>query len=367
MNKVYDLNSILNAIENINNKPKKKITPIILDNSNKTDYSNTSKKETIGNNDILPITEKLILEAEEHSKKFINNHSFSPAIAEDVLMLNEEYQKKTLAEDVLILNQEYHEESLENFNSEEIKLNIIDDLYSSLSKKVKKNTLKTIFDLHKKINELKKKIKDLKINSKDKDSTQDNNTAKLTKNTEHLINEDYLNFNEEHLVNEENFESKNEHLINDTENNLSEDIMKTLKYQNSLIKKFEINEEKLLLKIVDLEQDITLLSKKSESDNSKSKIESESIFYKENYERLIIENNEVKKKLINSKKQIIMFEKNIKELMNGFENLNNILSKNSIINLNVSSVKDSSILVSSEENTQKLKISPVHTTDENKK
>ena len=44
----------------------------------------------------------------------------------------------TLTEDVLILDKEYNEQNLAIFNLEEIKLNIIDNLYSSLSKKVKK-------------------------------------------------------------------------------------------------------------------------------------------------------------------------------------------------------------------------------------
>ena len=137
-----------------------------------------------------------------------------------------------------------------------------------------------------------------------------------------------------------------------------------MKQQNSLIKKFENNEEKLRLKIVDLEQSITLPGnktinfdhnislnrKENELSDPISKTKSESIFYRDNYERLIIENNDIKKKLVNAKKQIVDFEKNIKELENAFKNLSNILSKNSIIKLN-EPPKDSSTFVSSEENS----------------
>ena len=371
MNSTYDLNSILNAIEEINKKQKKDSISLDSVNSFKT------KKDAFSSEGVLPITEKLILEAEEYSKKFKNN---SPVLT-------------TLTEDVLILDKEYNEQNLAIFNLEEIKLNIIDDLYSSLSKKVKKNTLKIIFDLHKQINDLKKKIEVLKTNKIHIDYTQVNGSSNLNENNEHLINEDKLELNEEHLIsednvelneehliNENNFETNKEHLNSETENSLSEDTIKTLRQQNSLIKKFENNEEKLRLKIVDLEQNITLLGnktinfdhnislnrKENELSGSISKTKSESIFYRDNYERLIIENNDIKKKLVNAKKQIFDFEKNIKELENAFENLSNIFSKNSIIKLN-EPPKDSSTFVSSEENSQKSKLTSIQRVDKNKK
>ena len=406
MNNIYDLNSIFSAIEDINSKQKKKSTPLIPDNVNKRSSLipdnvskstslipgnvNKSKVYELGNEDVLPITEKLILEAEEHSKKLTKNSS-------PPLVINE---------DILILNKEYHVSNLENFNLEEIKQSVINDLYSSLSKKVKKNTLKTIFDLHKQINELKKKIEILQINNLDNDSSQYSNSIKTNQNNtdlddedilklneeylvnednfelekEHLINEDNFELENEHLINEDNFELENEHsinehnlelekehLINEKENSLSQDTIKTLKYQNSLIKKFEINEEKLRLNIIDLEQDITLLRKKNDLGDLTLKVKNKSIFYKENYERLIIENNEVNKKLINAKKQIVVFEQNITELEEGFENLNNILSKNSIIKLNDPIIKNPSDHVSLEEKSQKSKSLLIKNLDKNKK
>ena len=406
MNNIYDLNSIFSAIEDINSKQKKKSTPLIPDNVNKRSSLipdnvskstslipgnvNKSKVYELGNEDVLPITEKLILEAEEHSKKLTKNSS-------PPLVINE---------DILILNKEYHVSNLENFNLEEIKQSVINDLYSSLSKKVKKNTLKTIFDLHKQINELKKKIEILQINNLDNDSSQYSNSIKTNQNNtdlddedilklneeylvnednfelekEHLINEDNFELENEHLINEDNFELENEHsinehnlelekehLINEKENSLSQDTIKTLKYQNSLIKKFEINEEKLRFNIIDLEQDITLLRKKNDLGDLTLKVKNKSIFYKENYERLIIENNEVNKKLINAKKQIVVFEQNITELEEGFENLNNILSKNSIIKLNDPIIKNPSDHVSLEEKSQKSKSLLIKNLDKNKK
>ena len=360
----YDIDSILSAIDEINSKTKKKSFIIASDNINQI------KAVSPANEDILPITEKLILEAEEHSNKIKKKNLVLPIITEDVL----------------ILDKEYNEQRVETINLEEIKQNIIDDLYSSLSKKVKKNTLKIIFDLRKKINDLEERMEDLKINKTDKNYVQHENNAKPNKDYEHLINEDNLELNEEHLIHEDNLQSNEENLIyednleidrhsldNGTESSLSNDTIKTLIYQNSLIKKLENNEEKLRFKIVDLEKNLNLLKKKkinidqnlilSESridlDNSKTKIEDESIFYRENYERLVVENNDIKKKLNNAKKQIFIFEQNKKDLENAFEKLNDVLSKNSIIKLN-EPLKDLPIFVSSEESTKKSKLSSIH-------
>ena len=257
----YDIDSILGAIDEINSKTKKKSFITVSDNIN------LIKAVSPANEDILPITEKLILEAEEHSKKIKIKNLVLPIITEDVL----------------ILDKEYNEQSVETINLEEIKQNIIDDLYSLLSKKVKKNTLKIIFDLRKKINNLEERIEDLKINKTDNDYAQHENNAKTNKDYEHLINEDNLELNEEHLIHENNLELNEEHLIhednleidrhglnNGTESSLSNDTIKTLRYQNSLIKKLENNEEKLRFKIVDLEQDLTLLKKKKNKYRSKS-------------------------------------------------------------------------------------------------
>ena len=84
--------------------------------------------------------------------------------------------------------------------------------------------------------------------------------------------------------------------------------------------------------------------KKAES-KSYQKISLEMNFYKENYERLIIENNEIKNRLENTKKQLISFEENKSEINSAFDNLIKVLSKSSIIgqikpiNFNVSEIK----------------------------
>ena len=252
MHNSYDLNNILEAIESINQGQIKKNNFI---ESNKSKDINEEKEIITVSDGILPSTEKIILEAELYSSKIKKNSSI----------------QTTLPEDVLILNEEYNEKNLNTFDLNKIKLNIIDDLYSSLSKKVKKKTLKTIFDLHKKISELKRQIEVSKINASSDNITQVSskknlkiNDDDLKKNKEHLINE-------EPLINKENLEQEKEHLINEdseyllteqNNNNLSKEIIETLKLQNLIIKRHEKNEEKLRFQITDLEQDITILSKK---------------------------------------------------------------------------------------------------------
>jgi len=333
MNKVYDLKSILNAIEEINSKKKNK--PISFVSTN----IDTTQEDIVVNDGILPITEKLILEAEEHSKKFKNDTLIPSTITEDVLVLptitEDVLVLPTITEDVLVLDKEYNEQNLEIINLEQIKNLIINDLYSTLSKKVKKNTLKIIFNLRQKINDLEKTIETLSTNKINEDSAQDNIKINFKQNV-----------NEEHLINEDNTEINEEFLNNEIESDLSEDTIKTLKHQNSLIKNFEKNETKLRLKIVDLEQDIILLGNKKinipnkiassdiEFNQPITKIKSELFFFKENYEKLIIINDDLKKKLANSQNRIVTFENNIKEIESTFEILRNTLSKNSVIKLN---------------------------------
>ena len=85
MNNVYDLNSILSAIEDINSKQKKKSILFVSNSTNKI------KENTSLNEGVLPITEKLILEAEEHSKKAKKKTIVLTAITEDILILEKEY------------------------------------------------------------------------------------------------------------------------------------------------------------------------------------------------------------------------------------------------------------------------------------
>ena len=98
MNNTYDLKSILTAIEELNVK-KKKTTSLAPSNINKI-KENTSlalsninkiKKKTSINDGILPITEKLILEAEKYSQNIKKDFLVLKVSNEDVLILDKEY------------------------------------------------------------------------------------------------------------------------------------------------------------------------------------------------------------------------------------------------------------------------------------
>ena len=174
MEESYNLENILSAIEVIHTKsPKKKK---ITDSKKKIPDLITPKLESGG---VLSNTEQIIRQAEEYSKN-----------KKEVFI-----KKNLLLEDVLILDREYTDHNLKIIDLEEVKLNIIDDLYSSLSKKVKKKTIKTIFDLREKINILEKEVKILNFSKVDENFDTDND-RNLEKNEEHLINEDNLSINE---------------------------------------------------------------------------------------------------------------------------------------------------------------------------
>ena len=125
MQNLYDLNSILNAIDDIHNKPKK-IIPLKSNNFKKI------KENVTPNAEISPITEKLILEAENYKKMLKNKSSVlsntiadvldSPAITEDVLdtpaITEDVLDSPAITEDVLILSNkyEYEEKNIEIVN-----------------------------------------------------------------------------------------------------------------------------------------------------------------------------------------------------------------------------------------------------------
>ncbi len=65
--------------------------------------------------------------------------------------------------------------------------------------------------------------------------------------------------------------------------------------------------------------------------NYSIKIERESQVFKENYERLVIENNDLKIRLKIAKEQIINYEVNKIDLLSALDKLNEILSKSNVV------------------------------------
>ena len=125
MQEIDDITSILNAVNDINSKPKKKASRVEAPQN----FIPELNKDLI-----LPLdVDKIIREAEEHKKK-------APLKPLQIELIKNKNEPKNI---------EYH-----NKVFEEIQTRIIADLYSKLSKKVKKNTLKIIFNLNLKIKDL---------------------------------------------------------------------------------------------------------------------------------------------------------------------------------------------------------------------
>ena len=193
MNESYDLKTILNAIEEINIKPKNKNNVIKFNN-----VKNINKNEP-KNEEISPVVEKLILEAEKYSQNISNKNFILESVDQSVLILDREYNEGSLV----------------------------------------------FSELQKKISMLEKNIKYL---------TNRNNILETSYKEKNIL----TNSSEEHFINESNLDV-DEIDSNKDDSDLSTSVIETLKLQESLIKNFEKNEEKLRLKIVDLEQDLSIL------------------------------------------------------------------------------------------------------------
>ena len=279
MHNIDDINSILNAVNAINLKSKKRrINPDPVQNF--IPKLNQDLK-------ISPDLDRLILEAEQYINKS------TPKLPQIDLVQNKN--------DLIKKKNSYN-------THKDVQALIIEDLYSKFSKKVKKNTLKIIFNLHLKIKDLENKLENFQSKkNKNIDSLQ------IKKKNNSSVNLDKKDILRKEVV--------NSLLIQDS----SIDLL------NKKILNFKKTEEDLRFKIIDLDQDkILLLNKVKRFDELKDyknklintrsklqsiykqvekqkkifinlkkylvKIEQDSIFFKENYERLVVENAEVKKK-----------------------------------------------------------------------
>jgi len=223
MNESYDLNSILNAIDNINNKRVKKILPNVIG----------SAPKFFADSKIPPDVDKLINEAEAYK----NN-----------LVLQSEIKPSTFHNEIP------KENNINSNNFKEIQTQIIDDLYSKLSKRIKKNTLKIIFNLNLKIQNLEKKIETFQTK---KNQQPDKDKLILKEEVVSPLNASDPSIN------------KLKQVVFKNNNSLKNEIVTSLKIQDSTIsllnikiQNFKKTEESLRLQIIDLEQDKSLLLKK---------------------------------------------------------------------------------------------------------
>ena len=264
MSNKEDIISILNAIDEINLKPKKK-----------TAHKKTTQR-TIPSLDkdlIIPSdVDKLIREAEKYKKlSFTFRETTAPTQSK---------KHKPERNDALILTEEFID------NPKSKKLKILDHV----------NEIKKLEENEKK---LRLEIKNLKAGNK----------LQANIGTEILDQEAFKNFS------------------NNTRENLK-----------SIYKQVEMQKQLFV-----------------ELKNHSSKIERDSNVYKENYERLIIENNELKTRLKIAKEQIINYETNKSDLLSALDQLNEILSKSNIVG-KISPLKPSSDILATKD---KAKLEPI--------
>ena len=258
MDSKKNLIDILNAIDEINSKSKKKTTQQLTTQQLTT--QELTKHDSIPklNNDLtIPAdVNRLIVEAEKYKK--ISAISFKSPPTQNEFPLPE-------VESALLLTNEV----IDNIDGERLKSIALNSKTKSLE------------DTNKKLED------EIKV-------LQKNNSLLLKKNDDLLNSTDPENF------------KKN------TKENL-QFIFKQVEKQKKLfldLKKYSI------------------------------KIENDSNVFKENYERLVIENHELKTKLKTTKEKIVEYEKNKTELLSALDQLNDILSKNNVVG-KISPVKES--------------------------
>jgi len=295
MNEKNNINSILNAVNEINLRPKKKTSSIL---------------------------------AQQNSLPKLNQDLIIPLDVDKIILEAEEYKKSKLQKDLQVDLIKNRNDTIKIENRikifEETKTEIIDVLYTKFTKKVKKNTLKVIFDLHLKIKDLEKKLENLQVNKGQHQESKKiifsdkiKEPSKILDQTTHDLNKTL---------------SKNKNFLKD-------EVVTFLKIQDSTITilKEKINnykktEDKLRLQITDIIQNKSLLLKKVENlevqINNKNttgdtketlksiyqkikkqknifldlkkhsiNIERDYNFYKKIYENLLIESHALKKQL----------------------------------------------------------------------
>ena len=295
MNETNNINSILNAINEINLRPKKKTSSFL---------------------------------AQQNSLPKLNQDLIIPLDVDKIILEAEEYKKSTLQKDLQVDLIKNKNDTIKIENRikifEETKTEIIDTLYTKFTKKIKKNTLKVIFDLHLKIKDLEKKLENLQVN---KEQYQESKKIIFSDK----IKEPSQNLNQiTHDLN------KN---LSKNKNFLKDEVVTFLKIQDSTItilqekiNNYKKTEDKLRLQITDTIMDKSLLLKKVENFevqiNNKNttgdtketlksiyqkikkqknifldlkknsiNIERDYNFYKEIYEKLLIESHGIKKQL----------------------------------------------------------------------
>lgn len=229
---------------------------------------------------------------------------------------NKNYQNNKLAglNKPLVLTKEHILPKEETLNNEEVKKEILEEIYNSFKKKIKKNSLKLIFDQQQEIKKFQKKNNYLNENEKILKTSNRNilfNLLKITENKKILIK-----------TNKKIQQEYNEKIIN-LKNEIS-----NLKNQDNEIEELKNLNHQYNKKIISSEETYRDLKNKNEKlieSNKKLK------FYQNENLRLSSELFDSHKKYDVIKKQLYDLGSQKDQISNQIQELNNLVSKSNLV------------------------------------
>ena len=314
MIKIYSIHEIVEATNNILQRPSKK--------------NETNKKP--------------------HVKKEV------PLLLTDSIEVHDIYKKDTNQKDKISKSLIIHKNKTKVKNQKEKRS--IDDIYIKLNKKIKKNSLKLIFDQQVEINKLNNTIVDLK--QKNRTILSERNTLNLKINELKILKETLIlekNSLNEQLKNIINKQTSSEVQIDDLKKNkiiLEKQINELSSEKNNLSNEkellnvqlndlktkqssSEIEIEKLKKEKIELENKIDEFYTQNENNKKKiydiSEIENKNKFFQDENIRIGSELLEIKKKHDILKKEIEKYENQKSNLISKINSVNEALSDTNIL------------------------------------
>jgi len=200
MEEKYNIQSILRAVDDLNKKKRTPKTAQSAPIATQAKEVETKKPLPVTQQDIPPAVDKMILEAEQFLKQ------------KEVKEVNEEVAQER-----------------------EVSSKVIDEIYNKLSKKVNKSSLKTIVDLHLRIEDLESQLQ---------------TSEKIIVIPPKIDQEKLKKISNKDLFKKEIVQSLE---IQDA----------TIEQLNTRLQRYKETEEKLRMQLIDLEQDNTILKDKA--------------------------------------------------------------------------------------------------------
>ena len=222
---------------------------------------------------------------------------------------------------------------------------LIDELYLKFNKKIKKNTIKLIFELQKEVSDLNKKNKNLESSNNQLKIQINNLTKEFTKigeQNKNLINErNNLNKNVSMLTEKLNDTYNKIKILEETENKLENEVKEKNNLNHKISElKLTLNDTRREIKNLrdtknELDKEILEFKSKEEINNKKiydiSEVENKNKFFQEENLRIGSELLEIKKKHDILKKEIEKYETQKSNLISKINSVNDALNNTNIV------------------------------------